>query len=193
MLEHIVVKDARDRASSDAVSTNFVSSNLDALIDEIDKVDSKVFGGVLLLGGLVALANPLAGATVAMKSAIPSLGMVVSKYGLKFASNTATNFDVAQQIKRAEKDIKKQFKSAQTTVVVNPVLYHMSSRSSLAMWMMESEKFEYGCDDLAFSQQDVRRLTDLTLRAISDIIIDPETQSYLEQVTEIIRGNDTSG
>lgn len=189
MLEHIVVKDARDRASSKAISTNFVSSNLDALIDEIDKVDGKVFGGVLLLGGLVALANPLAGATVALKAAIPSLGMAVSKYGLKFASETATNLDVAQQIKRAEKDIKKQFKSAQTVSLVNPVLHHMMTRKSLDMWMMESEAFQYLCDDLVFSQQDVRRLTDLTEQAISDIKKDADTQSYLEKVTEIIRGS----
>ena len=190
MLEHVVIKDARERASSDAVSDNFVSNNLDALINEIDKVDSKVFGGVLLLGGLVALANPLAGAAVAMKAAVPSIGMVVSKYGLKVVSETATNMDVSQQIKRAEKDVKKQFKSAQTFALINPVLHHIASKTSLDMWMMESEKFEYVCDNLAFSQQDVRRLTDLTEQAISDVVKTPETQAYLDRVTEIIRGGE---
>jgi len=75
MLEHIVVKDARERASADAVPNNIVTSNLDSLINEIDKVDGKVFGGVLLLGGLVALANPLAGAAVAMKAAVGKLSV----------------------------------------------------------------------------------------------------------------------
>ena len=41
MLEHIVIKDARDRASTDAVSDNFISTNLDSLINEIDKVAVK--------------------------------------------------------------------------------------------------------------------------------------------------------
>ena len=140
MLEHVVIKDARDRAATDAVPSNFVSSNLDALINEIDKVDSKVFNGVLLLGGLVALANPLAGAAVAMKAAVPSIGLILSKYGLKAVSETATNLDIANQIKRAEKDVKAQFKSAKTVSVINPVLRHLGTRVSLDMWMMESEK-----------------------------------------------------
>jgi hypothetical protein len=190
MLEHIVIKDARERASADAVPNNFVSSNLDSLIDEIDKVDGKVFNGVLLLGGLVALANPLAGAAVAMKAAVPSIGLIVSKYGLKAVSETATNMDVARQIKRAEKDVKTQFKSAKTVSVINPVLYHLSSRASLDMWMMENETFQFICKDMDFTQKDVRRLTDFTEQAISDIAKDAETQIYLEKVTAIIRGSE---
>lgn len=189
MLEHIVVKDARERAAADAFPNNFVSSNLDNLVNEIDKVDSKAFNGVLLLGGLVALANPLAGAAVAMKAALPSIGLIVSKYGLKAVSETATNMDIAQQIKRAEKDVKAQFKSAKTVSVINPLLHHMGSRHALDMWMMESEKFQFICNDIEFSQKDILRLTDFTEQAISDIVKDAETQIYLEKVTTIIRGN----
>ena len=192
MLEHIVIKDARERASADAVPNNFVSSNLDSLIDEIDKVDGKVFNGVLLLGGLVALANPLAGAAVAMKAAVPSIGLIVSKYGLKAVSETATNMDVARQIKRAEKDVKTQFKSAKTVSVINPVLHHLSSRAPLDMWMMENETFQFICKDMDFTQKDVRRLTDFTEQAISDIAKDAETQIYLEKVTAIIRGSEAN-
>jgi len=189
MLEHIVIKDARERASTDAVSTNFVSTNLDSLVNEIDKVDSKVFGGVLLLGGLVALANPLAGAAVAMKAAVPSIGLMVSKYGLKTVSQTATNMDIAKQIKRAEKEVKTQFKSAKTVSVINPLLHHMGTRTSLDMWMMEHEKFQYLCEDIEFTQKDIRRLTDFTEQAISDVVKDAETQIYLEKVTAIIGGS----
>lgn len=192
MLEHVVIKDARDRAAADAVPSNFVSSNLDALINEIDKVDSKVFNGVLLLGGLVALANPLAGAAVAMKAAVPSIGLILSKYGLKAVSETATNLDITNQIKRAEKDVKAQFKSAKTVSVINPVLRHLGARVSLDMWMMESEKFRFECDEIDFSQNDVLRLTDFTEQAISDVAKDAETQIYLEKVTAIIRGGGTT-
>jgi len=188
MLEHIVVKDAKERASAEAVPDNFVTSNLDSLINEIDKVDGKVFGGVLLLGGLVALANPLAGAAVAMKAAVPSIGLVVSKYGLKTASETATNIDVSRQIKRAEKDVKSQFKSAQTVSVINPILRHLGSPSSLDMWMMENEKYRFECEGIEFTQADILRLADFTKQAISDIEKDPETEAYLEDVISIIRG-----
>lgn len=192
MLEHIVVKDARYQASVEAVSNNFVTSNLNSLIDEIDKVDGKVFNGVLLLGGLIALANPLAGAAVALKAAVPSIGLTVSKYGLKAVSETATNMDVAQQIKRAEKDVKAQFKSAKTVSVINPLLHHMATRASLDMWMMENEKFQFVCGDMDFTQKDIRRLTDFTQQAISYIVKDADTQAYLEQVIAIIRGSKTA-
>ena len=192
MLEHIVVKDAWNQASTEAVSNNFVTSNLNSLIDEIDKIDGKVFNGVLLLGGLVALANPLAGAAVALKAAVPSIGLIVSKYGLKVVSETATNMDVAQQIKRAEKDVKAQFKSAKTVSVINPLLHHMTTRASLDMWMMENEKFQFVCGDMDFTQKDIRRLTDFTQQAISDIVKDADTQAYLEQVIAIIRGSETT-
>ncbi len=191
MLEHILIKDARERAGANAKSNNFISDNLDTLINEIDKIDGKVFGGVLLLGGLVSLANPLAGAIVATKAIVPSIGLVVSKYGLKLASETATNLDISQQVKRAEKDVKKQFRSAKALVVVNPILNHLAVQTSLDMWMMESEIFQYDCDEIDFTQQDTRRLTDLTQQAISDIIRDGETQSHLDQVIEIIRGSDS--
>ena len=188
MLEHIVIKDARERASTDAMPNNFVSTNLDGLINEIDKVDGKVFGGMLFVGGLVALANPIAGATVAANAIVPSIGLLVSKYGLKVVSETATNMDVAKQIKRAEKEVKTQFKSAKTVSVINPLLHHMGARTSLDMWMMENEKFQYLCEDIEFTQKDIRRLTDFTEQAISDVVKDAETQIYLEKVTAIIRG-----
>ena len=186
MLEHVVVEDARERASETAESNNFLTNNLENLIDEIDRIDKKMFGGVLLLGGLVALANPLAGAAVAMNAALPPVAMILSKYGLKFASETATNLDVAQQIKRAEKDILKQFNSAETLVLVNPILQHLAKPISLDMWIMESEKFQYICTECAFSQEDILRLTDLTRQAISDVVTEGETQSYLDKVVEII-------
>ena len=72
--------------------------------------------------------------------------------------------------------------------VVNPVLNHLGSRASLDMWMMESERFQYKCDGAEFTQQDVRRLTDLTQQAILDVVKDAETKAYIDQVIEITRG-----
>ena len=116
-----------------------------------------------------------------MKAAVPSIGLLVSKYGLKVVSETATNMDIAQQIKRAEKEVKTQFKSAKTVSVINPLLLHMGTRTSLGMWMMENGNFQFVCDDIEFTQKDVRRLTDFTEQAISDVVKDAETQIYLEK------------
>ena len=52
--------------------------------------------------------------------------------------------------------------------------------------MMESEKFQYDCAECSFSQEDILRLTELTQQAISDVVTEEETQSYLDKVIEII-------
>ena len=56
-----------------------LGKGLRALLGNIDKVDKKVFNGVLLVGSLVALVNPVVGAAVAAKALIPSVGMLLSK------------------------------------------------------------------------------------------------------------------
>jgi len=117
--------------------------------------------------------------------ALPMLEHIVR---LKMASETATNMDVSLQIKRAEKDVKSQFKSAQTVSVINPILRHLGSPSSLDMWMMENEKYRFECEGIEFTQADILRLADFTKQAISDIEKDPETEAYLEDVISIIRG-----
>ncbi len=187
MLQEIVIKDARETAKNESCPSNFISNNLTSLIDEIDNVDGKVFNGVLLLGGLVAFVNPLAGAAVAMKALLPSVGLILSKYGLKFASETATNIDIANQIRKAEKDVKKQFKHASTISVINPLLHHLDANTNLDMWLMEREKFLFQCAETDFSQSDIKRLTDLTRQVISDVRPNDAPSEYLDAVTEIIR------
>jgi len=139
-----------------------------ALLDEIDKVDEKAFQGLLLVGGLVALVNPLAGAAVAAKAAIPAIAMVLSKYGLKMASDTANNMDVARQIKKAEKDMKKEFGESNTYLVINPLLANLGKPASLETWLMEKERFQFTCSEFEFSQADLIRLMDLTRDAVKD-------------------------
>lgn len=168
MLETIVLKEASDAIREKGTEPGLISKNLGALLDEIDKVDDKAFQGLLLVGGLVALVNPLAGATVAAKAALPAMTMVMSKYGLKVATDTASNIEIARNIKKAEKDLKKQFSEAGTSMVINPLLANLGDSISIETWLMEKEKFQFHCADFDFSAADLIRLMDLTKEAVAD-------------------------
>ena len=168
MLQDIMVSEARQGIADAPASRNFFSDNLTALANEIDKVDEKAFGGVLLLGGLVALVNPLAGAAVAAKSIVPSAGLIVSKYGLKLASDTATNLDVSRRIKRAEKDVMRQFKSANTVEVINPILAQLA-RAYYGDGSLSDAALEFQCEAMDLSDADERRLLALTEEAIRNL------------------------
>lgn len=186
MLQNIVIEDAKQTVKSKPSQDSFIKENLTSLINEIDEIDDKAFKGVLLLGGLVALANPLAGGTIAMKAMVPALGLTLSKYGLQFASQTATNIEISNEIRRAEKDIKKQFKASSTISLINPLLHHLNHQTSSDMWMAELELFQFKCPDIDFSQADKRRLLELSRQAISDVIEDEIPEDYFKRMEDII-------
>ena len=188
MLEHIMRRDARERTEAESVPDNAFSNNLNALIDEIDGVDQKVFGGLLAIGGLVALANPLAGAALAANAMIPSVGLIAARYGMKAASRTATNLELSREIRRAEKEVTAQFRSSETVSLVNPLLAQIAAPAPLDMWMVEAERFDFGAKDLALGPDDVRRLAELTLQALADCGAQDQAMDHAMAVAEIITG-----
>jgi len=186
MLESIVVREVTQAVKDEPRSENFVFKNLDALIDDIDEVEQKAFNGVLLVGGLIALINPLAGATVAMKAMVPALGLTLSKHGLKLANQTASNIDVANKIRRAEKDVKEQFKEASTAMLINPLLAHLENTGDLNTWMMEPEKFKFQSGKTELSQADIIRLMGLTRQAITDVSDGEVSDQYFDKISEMV-------
>ena len=203
-VEHILLADARETVGGAQVSTESVGARLNGIADQIDRLDGKVFNGVLLIGGLVALINPLAGAAVAMKALIPSIGLLLSKYGLQYAGDAANSREMANRIKTAEKDVLRQFRDSGTQSIVNPLLSQLDRA-------LETSEYEYepildfDADKIAFGELDRDRLFKLTCQAISntyDDVVDnrscweraklgPEDIRYLKMLRQL--ASDTCG
>ena len=190
MLEDIVLKEASDAIKAEEIEPGMLVRNLSGLLDEIDKVDDKAFQGLLLVGGLVALANPLAGAAVAAKAAVPAMAVVLSKYGLKVATDTASNVEIARKIKKAEKDLKKQFSQSGTSMVINPLLASLGDSTSVESWLMEKKRFTFVCDDYEFTSADLIRLMDLTEAAIKVSCETKIDKAYYETMRERVLWRD---
>jgi len=75
---------------------------------------------------------------------------------------------VARQIKKAEKDMKKEFGESNTYLLINPLLANLGKPASLETWLMEKERFQFTCSEFEFSQADLIRLMDLTRDAVKD-------------------------
>jgi hypothetical protein len=122
MLRSLLIRQAQAEELSKPTQGKSMGDRARELADYIDALDDRVFGGVLLIGGLVAIFNPLAGAAIAAKSLVPSLGMLASKYGLRIAELTLNHTDMKRKAKQAEKDVLNQFRGSQTQPYVNAIL-----------------------------------------------------------------------
>lgn len=121
MIEKLLCDEAAHVARDSAV-TSPTAGRLSDLADRIDELDSKAFNGALLIGGLVALANPVAGGILAAKAMIPSVGLLLAKYGLKAAGESLDERNLNNQIKTAEKEVLQEFNGKSAEQVVDPLL-----------------------------------------------------------------------
>lgn len=199
-LEHMLLCDAREIVQAQPATPLTIGKRLNELADQIDQLDGKVFNGVLLIGGLVALANPVAGAVLTMKALVPSVGLLISKFGLRYVGDSANSLDLASRIRAAEKDVLKQFRQAGAESVVNPLLNQLD----LALRTTEAQynpSLQGTLETMDFGMLDRHRMLKLTCQAITntyqeilntpdlwaDAHLAPEDIRYLKSIAERAR------
>lgn len=152
-LEHLLTSQARDQVETEKVTAGSLGTRLVDLANEIDRLDGKMFNGVLLIGGLVALANPVTAAVLTAKAMIPSVGLLLSRYGLKYVGDAANDRAIESEIKKAEQDVLAEFKGSSTTSVENAMLRQLDQA-------LNTDVFEY--DPMLDTQFDEIHNTDST-------------------------------
>ena len=165
MVQTLLVDEATSSVIADVEDAGQKSSLID-LADKIDQLDQKAFNGALLIGGLVALANPVAGGILAAKAMIPSIGLLLSKYGLKQAGETLDERNLAGRIRKAEKQVLAEFHGTAATQLVDPLLAQLDKA-------IHTDEFEYdplldeeadaASDGLPPAQRELQHLTILAV------------------------------
>lgn len=102
------------------------TSSLENLANDIDALDTKLTYGMLIVGGLAALVNPIVGAGIAAKAVLPSVSGLLVKYGLRPIGEKMTRAHIEKQAKDSEKRILKQFSESSTLKVENPILQELA-------------------------------------------------------------------
>ncbi|WP_193212522.1 hypothetical protein [Luteolibacter marinus] len=95
---------------------------LEAMGEEIDKQSHWVTGGLIVVGGVVAIANPLLGIGIAAKSLLPELGGKLAKFGFGAAAETMRRFSGSIRESQARKKAESEVKRMKPELVVDPVL-----------------------------------------------------------------------
>jgi hypothetical protein len=129
--EHML-SSAREIAAEKAIEK---SSPLERLANDIDALDNKLTYGMLLVGGVAAIFNPIVGVGIAAKAMLPGVTGILAKYGLRPLGEKQTRSEVEKAIKAAEANVAKEFSESNTLKIVNPILEELE----LALRTTESE------------------------------------------------------
>ena len=114
----------------DAFEIN-LAARLEAMGEEIDKQSNWVTGGLIVIGGVVAIANPLLGIGIAAKSLLPELGGKLAKLGFGAAAESMRNFSNTIREGRALKNAAEEVKKMKPELVVDPVLRFLDRTMAL--------------------------------------------------------------
>lgn len=99
-----------------------LADTLDKFADEIDKQTERVSGGLILIGGVVALANPLLGIGIAAKGLLPSIGAKASKAGTDFVTGKIRDWKKSSAEAKAQKEAAREVKKLKPEVFTNPMI-----------------------------------------------------------------------
>ncbi|MER2491735.1 hypothetical protein [Catenovulum sediminis] len=121
-LKELLLKQAIDTVTEKSQGN---ISTLESLADSIDAIDSKLTYGMLLVGGLAALVNPILGAGIAAKAIIPSASGLLNKHGIRPLGEKLTQKQLETEINQAQKNIQAQFSEANTLKIINPILQEL--------------------------------------------------------------------
>ncbi|MFK7820646.1 MAG: hypothetical protein AB8G99_18140 [Planctomycetaceae bacterium] len=187
-VEHLLAMQARQQVETTQIKADAFGTKLVDLANEIDRIDSKMFNGVLLIGGLVVLANPVTAAVLTAQAMIPSVGLLLSRYGLKYVGESSNNRAVQKEIAKAESNVLKEFRAASTKSLQNPMLAQLDRALS-------TDVFEYDpmldtkFDEL--TETEANRYRDLTRKVIvntyGDLIDDKRSWAKADLGPEDIR------
>lgn len=95
---------------------------LENLADDIDQLESKLTFGLLAVGGIAAIFNPLIGAGIAAKALLPGAAGLLSKYGIRPMGQKLSRKQLENEVKAAEKQVLDEFSQSSTLKVINPIL-----------------------------------------------------------------------
>ncbi|MGH1543902.1 MAG: hypothetical protein ACRBHB_26120 [Arenicella sp.] len=146
-------------------------STLESLADDIDALDNKLTYGMLLVGGIAAIFNPIVGAGIAAKAVLPSITGLFTKYGLRPVAEKLTQSQAKALVSEAENKVRKAFSESDTIKVVNPILQELE----IALRTNEDEHdplVDPNMADGSIPELEGKRWRELTVRALYHVYHD---------------------
>lgn len=177
LVRKVLCENARDLVEQNHSGS---SNTLINFANDIDSLDKKLTYGMLTVGGIATLVNPLLGAGIAAKALLPGTAGLLSKYGLRTAGEKLRASQLRKKIKEAEQSVQNEFMSASTIQVVNPFLQELELVLRTSEWEHDP-LVDFDLSNGNIEELDGNRWRELTLTALkhtySDLINDPSKHS----------------
>lgn len=121
-LEDLLRSSLAAGALADLPAGSELADRLDKMAEAIDSQTEKVTGGLLVIGGLVAIANPLLGVGIAAKALLPSVASVAGKGAVDFVSDKLRSRAESARRSAAEEKASAEIKRLKPEIFINPLL-----------------------------------------------------------------------
>ena len=99
-----------------------LAARLEQLGEEIDRQSHWVTGGLILVGGAVAVANPVMGIGIAAHALLPGLGAKLAKFGFGATADTLKRAGGSWRANSARKEAASEVKQMKAELLIDPVL-----------------------------------------------------------------------
>ena len=131
ILEDRLIKKKAAETLEETSNESDLASRLETMGDEIDRESNKVTYGLLIIGGAVALINPVAGVGIAVNAIFPSLGAKASKLGLGYAGKKIREVSEKLSNRRAEDAARSELNRVKPETLIDPLLVRLEQAVSL--------------------------------------------------------------
>lgn len=98
------------------------AGRLESMGEEIDRQSHWVTGGLIVIGGVVAVANPILGIGIAAKALLPEIGGKLAKFGMGAAADSLRRVGDSLRSGLARRDAEAAVRRMKPELVVDPVL-----------------------------------------------------------------------
>ncbi len=164
-----------------------LADRLEIIADEVDKQSTLLSGGLLLVGGAVALANPILGVGIAAKAFAPNLASKISVHGVKHASSWLRTRQENSVKKEVAKTAQREVRQIKPELRVNRILELLEQALSTSDGSFDPGlASENLLDDLS-TLPDLR----LAVQALAAVYaenatLDPTLRCWIDSLTESI-------
>jgi hypothetical protein len=109
-----------------------LAKRLELIGQQIDEQSSLVTGGLVMIGGAVAMANPLLGLGLVAQALLPGLSGKLTQAGLGFAADSVRRLGTSWRERSARKQATSEVRRLKPHVVIDPVLAFLDEQVALA-------------------------------------------------------------
>ncbi len=181
LLEQELVAEIVKDQDGDAASSSDLADTLEKMADQIDRETNKISGGLFLIGGTVAVMNPLLGVGIAAKGLFPSISAKASKTGAEYVGNKLRDWKKSSVVSKLRKEASKEVQKLKPQIYANPIIRGLEAISTTP-----ETDFDPALDQSTWADQfATARHYAVTLEAVQEIYRDERSQLDLSAYQEV--------